>query len=124
MIVVLLVKAEHFENNHRSEEISPDVLVMLGGMVLGPIVGKILFTRSLKDAELALAFTVSGLDFAVYDCLSHGIVRLEGCSRLLMAKFLENDFDVDSLACCDEEGCKLSFGGWGHDMFDDVCDVQ
>ena len=47
----MLVKAEHFENNHRSEEISPDVLVMLGGMVLGPIVGEILLTRLPIDAD-------------------------------------------------------------------------
>ncbi len=51
------------------------------------------------------------LDFAVYYCISHGIVHLEGCSRLLMAEFLENDLDVDSLAHCDEEGCELSLGG-------------
>ncbi len=123
-IQMLLVKVEHFENNHRCEEIPPDVLMMLGSMVLGPVVGKILFTRSPIDAELAWAFTVLEpveahvhglgafwLDFAVYNCISHGIVRLEGCSRLLMAEFLENDSYVDSLACCDEEGCKLSFGG-------------
>ena len=92
--------------------------------MLGPIVGKILFTRSPIDAELALAFAVSEpveahvhcfgalwLDFAVYNCISHSIVRLEGCSRLLMAEFLQSDLDVDNLVHCDEEGYKLSFGG-------------
>ena len=72
----------------------------------------------------AHGFGAFWLDFAIYYCISHGIVHLEVCRRLTIAKFLENDADVDSLACCDEEGCKLSFGGWGHDMFDDVCNVQ
>ena len=97
---------------------------MFGCMVLGPIVGEILFTRLPIDAELALAFVVSEpveahvhcfgvfwLDFAIYDCISHSIVRLEGCSRLLMAEFLQNDSDIDSLVHCYEEGCELSFGG-------------
>ena len=118
VVEMLLVEAYHFENNHRREEIPPYVLVMFGCMVLGPIVGEILFTRSPIDAELVLAFTVLGpveahvhcfgvfwLDFAIYDCISHSIVHLEGCSRLLMAEFLENDLDVDSLAHGDEEGC-------------------
>ena len=55
------------------------MLVMLGSVVLGPIVDKILFTRSPINAELALAFMVwepvevhvhgfgaFWLDFAVY----------------------------------------------------------
>ena len=95
------------ENNHRSEEILPYVLVMFGCVVLGPIVGEILFTRSPIDAELALAFVVSEpvevhvlcfgafwLDFVVNDCISHSIVLMEGGSRLLMAEFLQNDSDV------------------------------
>ena len=123
-IEMLLIKVEHFKNNHRSEEIPPYVLVMFGGVVLGPLVGEISITRSPIDAELALAFVVSEpvemhvhcfgafwLDFAVYDCISHSIVHLEGCCRLLMAEFLQNDSDVDSLAHCYEEGCELSFGG-------------
>ena len=33
------------------------------------------------------------------------------CSRLLMAEFLKNDGDVDSLMSSDEEGCEFIFGG-------------
>jgi hypothetical protein len=100
------------------------MLVMFGCVVLGPIVGEILFTMPPIDAELALAFTVTEpvevhvhcfgsfrLDFAVYDCISHSIVRLEGCIRLLMAEFWQNDSNVDNLVRYDEEGCELSFGG-------------
>ena len=56
---MLLVKAEHFKNNYRREKIPPDVLMIFGSVVLGPIVGKILFTMLPIDAELTLAFTVS-----------------------------------------------------------------
>ena len=97
---------------------------MFGRVVLGPIVGEILITRLPIHAELTLAFTVLEpveahvhcfggfwLDFAVYDCISHSIVRVERCITLLMAKFLQNDSDVDSLVHCDEEGCELTFGG-------------
>ena len=39
VIEMLLVKMEHFKNNHRCEEILSGMLVMFGGMVLGPVAG-------------------------------------------------------------------------------------
>ena len=90
-----------------------------------PVVVSVEGPRPQKKSELLLVYCpivqpveshVHGfgafwLDFAVYDCISHDIVPLEGFSRLLMVEFLENDSDVDSLTCCDEEGCELSFRG-------------
>ena len=41
-----------------------------------------------------------------------------------MAKFLENYVDVDCFACSYVQCSKFSFCDRGHDMFNDVCNVE
>lgn len=71
--------------------------MVFGGVVLGPVVSVVGFAGSPVDAKLLLAFAVAepmkphihgfspfGLDFAVDDGISHGVVSLEWSGRLSM----------------------------------------
>ena len=102
-----------------------------------PIVGVVCLAWAPVESELFLAFAVAqpveshvhcfcslGLDFAVDDCVGHRIVCLDWGGGLFVAHLLEDDADVYGFSCHDVEGSEFGFGSRGHDVFDDVCDVE
>ncbi len=73
----------------RIDEFESNILMMFGWVVLSPVMGIVEFAWVPVDAKLFLAFSVAepmkmhihgfctfGLDFTVYNGLSHGVVCL------------------------------------------------
>jgi len=97
-LLLLNISAKHLEDDHRSNEFRTDLLVMFGGVMLGPVVGIIVFSWAPIDTELFLAFAITepmeahvhgfgvrGLDFAIDHSISHCVVGLESCGGFLVA---------------------------------------
>ena len=93
-------------------------------VVFRPIVGIICFAWTPKKFELLLAFSVAEpmethvhsfctfwLYFSIDNCISHGIVGLDGGRRLCMSHFFENDADVNCFSGHDVQGGEFSFRG-------------
>ena len=133
----MLTDAQHFHNELRCDEFMPDVSMVCSGMVLRPVVSVGELAWAPIDAESVLAFTIAQpieihvyglclfwLDFSVYNTLCCGVVSLERGGRLRVAHFHQDDANEDSLSGHDVQHHQFSFGGGGHDMFDDVGNIQ
>jgi hypothetical protein len=98
---------------------------MMGwGMVLGKVVGEIVFTGTPMNYELALLDSVAdpvkahgnGFGVMVFDCLIGDsscvcIVGLDGCGSLRMSHFLKCDTDRNTVASVLEDGADFCLGG-------------
>lgn len=106
-------------------------------MVFRPIVCKVEFSRSPIESKLLLAFSVTEpveshvdgfgsfrLYLSIDDSISHCIVSLYRRRRLFVSHFREDDSDVYCFSCHDVESGEFCFGGGGHDVFDDVGNVE
>ena len=59
MLLKLEILAKHLEYNHGHNEFATDLLVMLGGVMLGPVVGIIVLAGAPVDTELFLTFAIA-----------------------------------------------------------------
>jgi hypothetical protein len=99
------------------------------GMVLGELIGEIVFTGTPMNNELALLDSIadpveSHVDCfgpALFDCFvgnasGTGIVGLVWCGCLWMAHFLECNTEWDTVASVVEHGAEFCLGGRCHDV--------
>ena len=79
----MVVESQHFHDQLRGDEFTPNVLMVGSGMVLGPVIGVVELVGVPDDAELFLAFAIAqpmeshvhsfsafGLDFTIDDSFS------------------------------------------------------
>jgi hypothetical protein len=98
--------------------------MMRSRKVFSLVVGKIFFSASPMDVELALAFAifepveshVNGLGTALFDGVvgdagSTTVVNLNGSGWLWMAHFVQNYSDHDPLFRVEKTGAQFGFGG-------------
>jgi hypothetical protein len=109
---------------------------MMGwGMVLGKVVGKIVFTGMPVNYELALldsasdpvkahiyGFGATLFDRFIGDASGACIVDLYGCGSLRMSHLFESDVERDTVARILEDGAKLCFCGRCHEIAHDGAD--
>jgi hypothetical protein len=109
---------------------------MMGcGMVIGKVVGEIVFTGTPMNYKLALLDSVAdpvkshvnGFGATLFDCLigdASGacIVGLDGCGSLRMSHFLKCNTERDTVASVLEDGAEFCFGGVCHDVSHDGAD--
>ena len=101
----------HFEDNERCEKLRPNVDMMGGGVVIGPVIGIVGFAGAPLEHKLAVAFAVMqpvkshvcgfgvfGLYFAIDDGVCHGVVSLDGGGRLFVSHFFQDDAAVYGFA--------------------------
>jgi hypothetical protein len=105
------------------------------GMVLGKVVGDIVFTGTPMNYELALldsvadpviahvySFGATLFDRFIGDASCACIVGLDWCGSLWMAHFLECDTEGDTVTGILEDGAEFCFSGRSHDVSHDGAD--
>ena len=111
--------------------------MMLGRMVFGVVIGIVEFSWAPIDAKLFLAFAVSQLvethvhcfgafwhHFSVDDAICHRVVGLQGGGRLLVSHLFQYDAHIHGLPGHYVKRRQFSLCGRGHDMSNDVCNVE